>query len=109
MDKICSHCHALKFRKEPLGMCCSNSKINLPPEWLLTYVSGTTTFSKLFLQNILKYNSSFQMASFGATNIVSNADFMVTFKVQGQIYHQVGLLLPLSDNDSKFFHGRRKE
>jgi len=42
------------------------------------------------------------MTSFGATNIVSNTDFTPTFKVQGQVYHQIGSLLPTPDQDSKF-------
>jgi len=42
------------------------------------------------------------MTSFGAINIVSNIDFTPTFKVQGQVYHQIGSLLPTPDQDSKF-------
>ncbi|GBP39660.1 hypothetical protein EVAR_25484_1 [Eumeta japonica] len=39
------------------------------------------------------------MTSFGATNIVNNAGYMPTFKVQGQIYHRIGSLLPVQDED----------
>jgi len=41
------------------------------------------------------------MISFGATNIVRE-NYIPTFKVQGQIYHHTGSLLPLSDADHKF-------
>lgn len=42
------------------------------------------------------------MTSFGATKIVREAGFMPTFKIQGQIYHRIGSLLPLPGKDSKF-------
>lgn len=106
MNKGCGHCGALKFKNETPGMCCSNGKVklpalNLPPEPLSTLVSGTTSESKHFLTNIRKYNSCFQMTSFGATNIVRD-NFMPTFKVQGQIYHRTGSLLPMPDAEHKF-------
>ncbi|GFW35042.1 ATP-dependent DNA helicase [Trichonephila clavipes] len=41
------------------------------------------------------------MTSFGATNIVRE-NYMPTFRVQGQIYHHAGSLLPLPDADHKF-------
>ncbi|GFX17466.1 ATP-dependent DNA helicase [Trichonephila clavipes] len=41
------------------------------------------------------------MTSFGATNIVRE-NYMLTFRVQGQIYHHAGSLLPLPDADHKF-------
>lgn len=30
MDRVCSHCKALKFTRETPGMCCSNGKVVLP-------------------------------------------------------------------------------
>jgi len=44
----------------------------------------------------------FQMTSFGATDIVKFSGFQSTFKVQGQVYHLHGSLLPLVDESSKF-------
>lgn len=41
------------------------------------------------------------MTSFGATNIVRE-NFMPTFRIQGQIYHRMGSLLPLPDENPKF-------
>ncbi|GBO30300.1 hypothetical protein AVEN_156361-1 [Araneus ventricosus] len=29
LDKECPHCHALKFKNEPVGMCCSSGKVQL--------------------------------------------------------------------------------
>lgn len=41
------------------------------------------------------------MTSFGA-KIISERNFMPTFKVQGQVYHLIGSLLPEKDKTSKF-------
>lgn len=41
------------------------------------------------------------MTSFGASKVL-NEGFMPTFKVQGQIYHTIGSLLPIENEDSKF-------
>lgn len=110
MDKECQHCHAFKYKGESAGLCCASGKISLPPlnpppEPLKTLLAGTTSQSKLFLRKIRKFNSCFQMTSFGATKIVHNEDgrnFESTFKIQGQVYHQIGSLLPMPDADPKF-------
>ncbi|GFW26455.1 uncharacterized protein TNCV_1163921 [Trichonephila clavipes] len=86
-------------------MCCAVGKIKLhpfrePPEPLKTWLAGYTTESKNFLSNIRKYNSCFQMTSFGAEIITTH--FMPTFKVKGQIYHKVGSLLPFPNGQHKF-------
>lgn len=106
MDKTCMYCTALKLKNEMSGMCCTNGKVNLPllhppPEPLSTLLSAVTRESKHFLEKICKYNSCFQMTSFGAMNNV-HENYMPTFRVQGQIYHQAGSLLPFPDTDHKF-------
>ncbi|XP_055924623.1 uncharacterized protein LOC129956714 [Argiope bruennichi] len=111
MDKVCQYCQALKFRNETPGMCCASGKVVLsplptPPEPLLSLLAGESDDSKLFLRKIRKFNSCFQMTSFGATkicDIASNGrNFETTFKVQGQVYHKIGSLLPMPDDDPKF-------
>ncbi|GFT49848.1 helitron_like_N domain-containing protein [Trichonephila clavipes] len=102
MDKKCTYCGAQKFKNETPGMCCAGGKVKLPdlrspPEPLLTLVSGKTSQSKKFLKNIRKYNLCYQMTM----NIVS-ANYMPTFKVQGQIYRHVGSLLPLPKANHKY-------
>lgn len=42
------------------------------------------------------------MTSFGATKIASMGAYMPTFKVQAQIYHKIGSLLPVPDENTKF-------
>ncbi|GBP30876.1 hypothetical protein EVAR_91617_1 [Eumeta japonica] len=106
MDKICMYCSALKFKNETPRMCCASGKVKQPelhppPELLSTLPSGVTREPKRFLENIRKYNSCFQMTSFGVMNIVRE-NYMPTFRVQGQIYHRAGSLLPLPDADHKF-------
>lgn len=53
MDTECSHCHALKFKNEPAGMCCASGKvkppeIETPPESLNGLLIGTYPDSKVF-------------------------------------------------------------
>ncbi|XP_041451282.1 uncharacterized protein LOC111080369 [Drosophila obscura] len=100
------HCQALKFKGEADGMCCASGKVKLPElgsptQPLSTLLNGLTPESNHFLNNIRKYNSSFQMTSFGATNIIRD-NFMQTFKIQGQIYHRAGSLLPFDNADHQF-------
>jgi hypothetical protein len=105
MTEVCPYCKALKFYGETKGMCCATGKIKLPqlgepPEPLKTLLDRYTTKSKHFLSNIRKYNSCFQMTSFGAE--IVTAQFMPTFKVKGQIYHKAGFLFPFPDGQHKF-------
>lgn len=107
MTHVCSHGGALKWPGEAPGMCCSNGKVKLPPlrgppEPLESLMSGTTSDSKHFLDNIRQYNSCFQMTSFGASEKVFESGFMPTFKVQDQVYNRVGSLLPSSNEEHKF-------
>ena len=87
-------------------MCCASGKVKLtllaaPPEPLKTLLTETTSESKhFFLSQIRKYNSCFQMTSFGA-QIENQDQFMPTFKVKGQIYHRAGSLLPFSGENHK--------
>ncbi|GFT57739.1 uncharacterized protein NPIL_300051 [Nephila pilipes] len=87
------------------------SKLREPPEPLKTLLAGYTAESKHFLSNIRKYNSCFQMTSFGAVVITTHR--MPTFKVKGQIYHKVGSLLPFPNGQHKilqmYFIGDDKE
>lgn len=106
MDKECGFCHAKKFDLEPPGMCCSGGKVKLhpinpPPEDLMSLLNGTSPLSSHFLSNIRRYNSCFQMTSFGA-KIIEERGFMPTFKVQGQVYHKAGALLPNVNQPYKF-------
>lgn len=85
MDVVCEHCGALKFSGETPGLCCFSGKVKLPsltppPEPLHSLLLGETSESRHFLSNIQKYNSCFQMTSFGA-DIIEEPGFNPTFKV----------------------------
>ena len=106
MSKVCNYCRAKKWDNEPPGVCCSNGKVQLAtfqesPQPLKNLLTGSTSDSKHFLQHIQKYNLAFQMTSFGA-KIVTQGGFMPTFKVQGQVYHRIGSLLPEENENCQF-------
>lgn len=42
MDQIGSYCNALKFAKDPPGMCCSNGKTGSDSKFLQIYFMGNT-------------------------------------------------------------------
>ncbi|KAI0236603.1 hypothetical protein LSAT2_012833, partial [Lamellibrachia satsuma] len=80
---------------ETPGTCCNNSKVKLqamaePADPLNILMQGATPESKHFLGTLRKYNSCFQMSTFGASREVHLPGFMPTFNVQGQVYHCSG-------------------
>lgn len=111
MDKVCTHCNALKFKHETPGMCCASGKVvlptlQMPPDPLATLFAGITPESKQFLKKLRRFNSCFQMTSFAAKIINPTygrgRNFESTFKIQGQVYHQIGSLLPMPNDSHKF-------
>ncbi|XP_016663080.1 uncharacterized protein LOC107884780 [Acyrthosiphon pisum] len=103
---VCQHCKALKFRLETPGLCCAGGKVKLPvlaqpPEPLYSFLYGNTIQSKHSLANTQKYNGSFQMTSFGA-EVVEQPGYNPSYKIQGQIHHRAGALLPQPNEDHKF-------
>lgn len=106
MNIECPHCAALRFKEEPPELCYANGKVKLPPlmeppEPLYSLLENLHPMSKPFFQQIRSYNCAFQITSFGAKQIIEGR-FMPTFKVQGQIYHLVGSLLPAVPGKSEF-------
>ncbi|GFW91287.1 ATP-dependent DNA helicase [Trichonephila clavipes] len=102
----CSWCHALKWKDETQGMCCSGGKVQLPalepyPEPLHSLLTHQDPLSEHFLSTIRNYNGCFQMTSFGAKEI-KEGNFMPTFKVQGQVYHRIGSLMARAHQKPSF-------
>ncbi|GBP60482.1 hypothetical protein EVAR_37518_1 [Eumeta japonica] len=102
----CSWCHALKWKDETQGMCCSSGKVQLPklgsyPEPLHSLLTHQDQLSEHFLKNARKCNECFQMISFGAKE-VREGNFMPTFKVQGQVYHRIGSLMSEANQKPSF-------
>uniref|UniRef100_W5LWP3 Helitron helicase-like domain-containing protein n=1 Tax=Lepisosteus oculatus TaxID=7918 RepID=W5LWP3_LEPOC len=94
---VCNHCSMKTWKDESPGLCCNNGNVNLPieqpPEPLLSQMEGDTEKSRHFLSNIRKYNSCFQITSFGASKEVNEPGL----KIQGHVYHRIGLLLPVEE------------
>ncbi|UYV71174.1 hypothetical protein LAZ67_8002034 [Cordylochernes scorpioides] len=106
MDKQCLHCTAFKYNGERPGMCCSAGKVRIPdlpepPEALRTLLDGSSPHSAEFMQRVHHYNNAFQMTSFGCGSRVVLPGYMPTFKVQGQVYHRIGSVLPPLNSDSR--------
>ncbi|UYV81931.1 hypothetical protein LAZ67_21000181 [Cordylochernes scorpioides] len=106
MEKQCQHCTAFKYNGERPGMCCSAGKVRIPvlpepPEALRTLLDGSSPHSAEFMRHIRHYNNAFQMTSFGCGSRVVLPGYMPTFKVQGQVYHRIGSVLPPLDSDSR--------
>ncbi|KAI8120091.1 hypothetical protein CVS40_8589 [Lucilia cuprina] len=81
---------------------CKNWKVQLEalgnqPDLLHNLLMDNYPEHKHFMNNIRKYNGCFQITSFGAGHIFQDF-FMPKFKVQGQVYHLVGSLLPLHED-----------
>ena len=103
---VCRHCHALKFKGETKEMCCGIGKVTIgplttPPEPLKTLFDANTPLAKHFRKYSRTYNSTFQMTSLGAKE-AREPGFMYTYRVQGQMHHSIGSLLPLPNESAKF-------
>lgn len=111
MDIKCPSCGALHWKDERLtkstinnpifGMCCYSGKITLPqvqgaPPELDTLLRGTNDASKKFLENIRTYNNALAMTSLGVAvdETVNRGAGPYIFKIQGQLSHLAGSLLP---------------
>ena len=102
----CQKCGALKFNKETEGLCCSkgNVKLDAFPQlqpFLQHLYEGTDSEGKHFLSNIRKYNCAFQMTSFGCYETTMSG-FNPSFRIQGQVYHLIGTIVPTAGESPKF-------
>ncbi|XP_054266833.1 uncharacterized protein LOC128989005 [Macrosteles quadrilineatus] len=107
MDTECRYCRALKWKEEPVGMCCAGGKVAIhrpqePVQPMKELFLGETNESKRFLKNIRRYNTCFHMTSFGADTIVNMPGFSPTFTIKGQVYHKIGSLLPAPNMQPNF-------
>jgi hypothetical protein len=90
--------------------CCKYGKIRIPPfkdppqflARLLDYKGDS--LSKHFLQKIRQYNSMFAFTSMGG-NIdrkINQGEGPYVFRINGQIHHRIGSLLPKPNQVPKF-------
>ena len=112
MDIVCL-CGALKFNGETPSMCCSNQQVlldsfHLPPSYLAQLYDSDTPDSRHFLANIRKYNCVFQTTSFGWSE-VHLPGWNPSFRVQGQVFHRIGSLMPPPNHPIYFLDSRCEE
>jgi len=90
--------------------CCKYGQIRLPPfkeppQFLSKLLnSKEELLSKHFLEKIRQYNSLFAFTSMGG-NIdknINNGEGPYVFRINGQIHHRIGSLLPKEENIPKF-------
>ncbi|CAE1310394.1 unnamed protein product [Acanthosepion pharaonis] len=107
MSVVCGHCNAKRNGLESLQVCVvqtvrySCHLFQELPAPLKALLEGSSPDSKHFLAKIRQYNCAFQMTSFGG-NAFREVGWNPTFKVQGQVYHRIGSLLPETATDSAF-------
>lgn len=87
-------------------MCCRSGRVKLdplplPPAPLRGLLDYSHPKATLFHQMIKSYNVAFQMTSFGA-NVTQLGQFPTTFRVQGQVCHRIGSLLPTEGQQPTF-------
>jgi len=85
-------------------MCCLQGQIQLPPLQPLTgilhnYLTRNDYSSREFHNNIWQYNVAFAMTSVGVKidNSVTRQSGPYCFKIQGELHHLTGALLPYGD------------
>ena len=102
----CSNCGAIKFPMETESLCWLKGSIQLdafpqPPVFLQHLYESVDSNGNNFLANICKYNCAFQMTSFGCCEITM-AGFNPSFRIQGQVYHLIGSIVPVEGEFPKF-------
>jgi hypothetical protein len=119
MNQVCVHCGATFWQSEALSQsrrsdplrfptCCAHGKVILaplsadPPVELWQLMSGTTSQSKDFLDNIRAYNSALSFVSVGVKQREQISTGPPTFVIQGQVVHRIGSLLPAEGVEPKF-------
>ncbi|XP_025207742.1 uncharacterized protein LOC112603419 [Melanaphis sacchari] len=93
MTILCPKCHAKKWKDETHSLCCADGKVVLHqfedlPDPIKSLIDNSHPLSKHFFDNSRRYNTLFQMTSFGA-NEVAEGNFMSSFKIQGQVHHLI--------------------
>ena len=120
MDAVCRFCGALHWLGERTSgavaaprftMCCgTNGRIALPalqplPRTLQRLFSDDDEECVHFRDNIRAYNSILAFTSIGANvdeNLANGRHGVFTYRIQGQLCHRIGSLLPGPDAQPKF-------
>jgi hypothetical protein len=91
------------------SMCCLHGRVVLAPyrrlpQPLHDLYHKNDRMSKLFLDNIRSFNSMFAFTSLGGkvNNEMNTGHAPPTFIMNGENYHQIGSLFPVTGNEPKF-------
>jgi hypothetical protein len=106
MATLYPKCHAKKWKDETHGFCRADGRDVLhqfedPIDLIKSLIDNSPPLLKHFFDNSRRYNTLFQMTSFGA-NEIAEGNIMPTFKIQGLVHHLIGNLLPKIRNNTKF-------
>ncbi|KAJ7777827.1 hypothetical protein DFH07DRAFT_730985, partial [Mycena maculata] len=111
MNLKCRHCDALHWSGEKLakssnaspefGMCCNHGKVEIgkledPPERLKRLLLDNGPQGKEFRNNMWQYNIALSFTSLGVkeNQSVSRGSGSPIFKIQGELCHKAGSLIP---------------
>ncbi|CAG8493504.1 1602_t:CDS:2 [Acaulospora morrowiae] len=110
MDINCVNCGALHWKNERVAgtvqapifsTCCAKDKVHLPsltptPPGLLALLTEDHARARDFRNKIHMYNSALAFTSMGAKidERVAGTSGVYTFRIHGEMYHQIGTLLP---------------
>ena len=107
-DRECPYCHVLHWaaeavRKNEYGGCCMHGKVQIPlvvplPSYLYHLYTDNGSDAKEFRSHIRCYNKAFAFTSTGGSFRLDGSIFdgrgPPCYKIQGELYHQLGPLSP---------------
>ncbi|KAF8260009.1 hypothetical protein EI94DRAFT_1420076, partial [Lactarius quietus] len=113
----CSHCHALHWLAEKKSNsslenpvftdCCNNGKIDIPfldalPNPMIPFFEEVNDRACEFKKNICLYNKALAFMSTGGSGgplrVTLDRQGPPYYKIQGEIHHQLGPLVPNAGN-----------
>ncbi|CAI0430374.1 unnamed protein product, partial [Linum tenue] len=119
-SSVCQYCAAVMWKEEStsrsrksgsskFSLCCKKGKVKLPPareppEFLRDLLQSNSEAGKHFRDCIRMYNGVFCFSSMGGKidHALNNGRGVYVFSIGGQIYHQIGSLLPPVGSSAKF-------
>jgi hypothetical protein len=103
MNNICNKCQALRWNNETKGFCCQNGQVVLAPlppassSLFILLTANDPILNTPYVSQIRSYNQVLAFTSLGANidkELANAQDGVYTFRIQGELYHQIGELMP---------------
>ena len=97
MTTACSHCGALKFKKETPGSCCGGGKVSLsifprPSQEIISLWLDNTEEGNIFRKNARYINNAVCLTSIAMKE--NRNGYSPSLIIKGKVYHRIGPLLP---------------